>query len=227
MKMKKCIVSLLMIAILVIKSGTLAEAASSSVSYEGGAEKYVFLPGSEYTDSDLFDNFKGVMPGDTLQQIITVQNDSDNSDYVKIYMRAETHDDAGNPLSDNVAAETEIVSMQEFLGQLSMTVRKGDEVIFEASPDELDGLSENILLGEYEPGESSELIVELSVPIELRNEYMNHVGEIDWVFMVEELERAQTTVKTGDDSAAMIYIGCGSIAILVMIGMIVLKRKSE
>ena len=56
--------SALLLALVLLAVPVLA--ADSSVTYQGGAEKFVFLPGSEYTDSDLFDGFKGAMPGDTL-----------------------------------------------------------------------------------------------------------------------------------------------------------------
>ncbi|MFR1759206.1 MAG: hypothetical protein ACLSX2_05855 [Christensenellaceae bacterium] len=66
--------SLLLTLAFTLGLGSVALADDASVSYEGGAEQFVFLPGSEYTDTDLFDGFKGVMPGDTLTQKITVTN---------------------------------------------------------------------------------------------------------------------------------------------------------
>ena len=78
--------------------------AAAAVTYEGGAEKFVFVPGSEYSDSDLFENFKGVLPGDTITQTIRVQNASDKQ--VRIYLRAL-------PVSD---------IHKDFLSQLAMTV---------------------------------------------------------------------------------------------------------
>ena len=191
MKYKKCMISLLLIAILVIGNGMVIFAADSSVTYEGGAEKFVFLPGSEYSDSDLFDGFKNVMPGDKLQETIIVENNSRSSDYVRIYMRAEVHEEDSD--------------MQEFLNQLSMTVHNGGTQIYQASPDELDGLAENVLLGEFRPGESTELTVELEVPIEMDNTYANRIGEVDWVFVVEEINDPDK-VETGDSASMLLWI---------------------
>lgn len=187
-KLHKQISSLLLGTALAISSfSSVALAAESSITYEGGAEKFVFLPGSEYTDTDLFENFKNVMPGDSLEQKITIKNDYKGSDYVKIYMRAELHDETDNPMSPEVAKEEESVAeMNDFLSQLSMEIALGDKVIYQASPDQLDGLAENVLLGSFRKGVTAELTVKLNVPIEMDNKYANRISEVDWVFTVEE-----------------------------------------
>ena len=184
-----------------------AFAADASITYEGGAEKYVFLPGSEYTETDLFDNFKGVMPGDEIEQKITVTNKQGACDYVKIYMRAVPHDDTANPLSEDVAASETVATMEDFLHQLSLTVVKEDGiVIFKGTAEELDGLAENVLLGTFEKGESTVLTAKLSVPIELGNKYANRVGEVDWVFVAEELNNPEAP-ETGDTTNITLYVG--------------------
>ena len=152
-----------------------AFAADSSITYVNDAEKFVFVP-----SDNLFDNFKGVMPGDTIEQKITVKNGSNKM--VKIFLRA-------------VANENTV--MQGFLQQLSMTVKQGDKTLFDASPDKLDGLAENVLLGQFAPNQHTDLMVTLKVPLELNNDYANLTGVVDWVFTVEEV------IYSGDDSGAM------------------------
>ena len=66
-----------------------------------------------------------------------------------------------------------------------MVVKNGDQVIYQASPDQTAGLSEFALLGTYNPGDASTLDVILEVPITLGNEYMHQTGEVDWTFMAE------------------------------------------
>lgn len=202
------IVSALVLSMMLIL-GTTAFA-DSSVKYEGGAEKFVFLDGSKYSSSDLFGNFKDVMPGDELSQTIKIKNSFRDADTVKIYIRAVAHD-AQNPLSANVAAETDIPTMQDFLSQLSMRVTQGDKIIFEASPEQLDGLKENVLLGSFPKNSGTELVVTLSVPLELGNEFQSRIGEVDWVFTAEEICKPTpkpcdpSIPKTGDESSAALW----------------------
>ena len=225
--MKKTLKTISALAlVLVLLLGMSATAfAESKVTYEGGAEKFVFLPGSEYSETDLFENFKGVMPGDVITQEITVQNNNSKAEKVKIYLRAVVHDEQGNPLSEEVARTEDLVSMQDFLSQLTMTVKQGDKVLFSASPDELDGLKENVLLGAF-PGKSyTKLVVELSVPIELGNEYANRVGEVDWVFTAEEVTK---TVQTGDDSDLILWAALMTLSLVTAAGVILsLNRKNK
>ena len=190
---KQCF-SLLMALMLMMNITVTAFAAEPSVTFESG-KVIVFEPGSVYTDTDLFDNFKGVMSGDTLKEEVTIQNKSNDYDYIKVYMRAVLHDENGNPISEKVLAElrsderrgaaSELEYMHDFLSQLSMTVKSNGKVVYDALPDELNGFSENVYLGTLRKGESTKLDVQLNVPIEMGNEYANRVGEVDWVFVVE------------------------------------------
>lgn len=164
-----------------------AFAANSNVIFENEAEKFIFLPGSEYTDTDLFDNFKQMMPGDSRTQTVVVSNNYRGFDRIKVYLRALPHDSETNPLSDAVAKTETIASMEDFLSQLSMVVRADGNVIFSASPNELDGLKNNVFIGEIAYGETVKLDVELTMPIGLGNEYANRIGEVDWVFTVEQV----------------------------------------
>ena len=109
--MKRTIKIFSFLLVMMMLFTNVAFAADASVTYEGGAENYVFLPGSEYTDTDLFDNFKGVMPGDEIDQKITVKNEQGKCDRVKIYMRAVPHDDQANPLSEGVAANETVATL--------------------------------------------------------------------------------------------------------------------
>lgn len=191
----KAITSLVLMLFVVMSVSVTAFAASPSITFEGFSKGFDFQPGSEYTETDLFGNFKGVMPGDTVTETITFTNSANDCDFVNLYMRAEAHDETDNPLSPKVAEKETVATMTEFLSKLSMKVWNGTELIYDASPDQLDGLKSNKFLGTFRTGETATLKVELSVPIELDNKYANRVGEVDWIFHVEAYNESQLSVR--------------------------------
>ena len=191
----KAITSLVLMLLVVMSISVTAFAASPSITFEGFSKGFDFQPGSEYTETDLFNSFKNVMPGDTVTETITFTNSATDCDFVNLYMRAEAHDETDNPLSPKVAEKETVATMTEFLSKLSMKVWNGTELIYDASPDQLDGLKSNKLLGTFRTGETATLKVELSVPIELGNEYANRVGEVDWIFHVEAYNESQLSVR--------------------------------
>ena len=193
-KTYKTIFSLVLTLLLTVSLATSAFA-SSSITFKGFSAGFDFQPGSEYTETDLFDGFKNVMPGDTVTDTITFTNEATDCDYVNLYMRAEAHDEAGNPLSEKVAEKESVATMTEFLSKLSMKVWNGTELIYDASPDQLDGLKDNTLLGTFRTGDTTTLKVELTVPIELDNRFANRVGEVDWIFHVEAYNESQLSVR--------------------------------
>ena len=180
--------------------------AAAAVTYEGGAEKFVFIPGSEYSDSDLFENFKDVMPGDTLTQTIRVQNGTNKQ--VRIYLRAE-------PVED---------MYEDFLSQLNMVVECKDKEIFDAEPSKTAQLTNNTLLGTFKKAGSTELTVTLTVPAEMGNQYMGAIGVVPWTFMVEEIPE-DPSVHTGDWFQAGLWIGAAALLAAAVIVLIVLQRK--
>ncbi len=191
----KAITSLVLMLLVVMSMSVTAFAASPSITFEGFSKGFDFQPGSEYTETDLFGSFKNVMPGDTVTEAITFTNSATDCDFVNLYMRAEAHDETANPLSPKVAEKETVATMTEFLSKLSMKVWNGTELIYDASPDQLDGLKSNKLLGTFRTGETATLKVELSVPIELDNKYANRVGEVDWIFHVEAYNESQLSVR--------------------------------
>ena len=171
--MKKLIALLISLSLL-LSSAVTAFAADGKVTYNGNAGKFVFEPGSEHSLTDLFPNFKGVMPGDSLTQKITVKNDADNKVKVKVYMRAlGAHEDS-----------------VEFLSQLRLKVAKSADnemaYMFDAAANESAQLTEWVCLGTLYSGGQVNLDVTLDVPVTLDNLFQNLIGYLDWEFMIEE-----------------------------------------
>ena len=84
----KCMfrICLALLLTLLLCGSALAEA---NVNYEGGAEKFVFL-----SDNDLFDDFKGVLPGDVLVAVDghAIHNNWDLMDYRRTLHGGDTVD---------------------------------------------------------------------------------------------------------------------------------------
>ena len=201
--MKKTISFLLALLLL----ATTSALAASSVTFEGGAENFVFLPGSQFSDSDLFQNYKMVMPGDVLTQRITVCNTSNKQ--VRIYMRAEPVD----------------ASYRDFLSQMNLQVSCKDEQIFDAAVSETAQLTENTLLGTFKTAGSTELVVTLTVPLDLGNEYMCTMGIVPWTFLVEEVPD-EDTPHTGDDFELGTWLlAAGMILAAIAVVLVQMKRQ--
>ena len=188
--MKK-IITLFFVLIVALSSVLPVYAADGKVTYSGNAGNFVFEPGSDHSLTDLFPNFKGVMPGDTLTQKITVKNNADNKVKVKIYIRSlGAHEDS-----------------VEFLSQLGLKVAKSEDnemaYMFDAAANETAQLTDWVCLGTLYSGGEVNLDVTLNVPVELPNEYQNKIGYLDWEFMIEEFPVEPDDPKppqTGDNS---------------------------
>lgn len=199
-----------------------ASALESQVKFVGGAEKFVFLPGTDWSETDLFDGFKNAMPGDNLTEEIIVKNETNEYDYVKIYMRFLEHDESSNPLSTDVAESETIASMSEFLEQLTMQIYKGDELIYQSSPDKPDGLSEYVPLGQFAQGDNVKLRIELGVPIELDNRFSHRSGEVDLVFMAEGYGDSPRSADTGQntrDTSGVVAVVSGVAIVLIVVAL--------
>lgn len=191
----KAVFSLVLMLLIVMSLSSTAFAAAPSITFKGFTSGFDFQPGSEYTETDLFNSFKNVMPGDTVTETITFTNSASDCDFVNLYMRAEAHDETANPLSPKVAEKETVAAMTEFLSKLSMKVWNGTELIYDAAPNELGGLGSNKFLGTFRSGETATLKVELSVPIDLDNKFADRIGEVDWIFHVEAYNESQLSVR--------------------------------
>ena len=215
--MKK-LISLAIALILALASIVSASAISGEVRYNGNAKQFIFNPGSEYSPTDLFPEFKSVMPGDSITQKITVKNDKSNDCKVKIYMRA-------------LGAHEESV---DFLKQLDLKVEKAEDnemgYMFDAAASRKAQLKKWKYLGTLYSGGEVDLNVILDVPAELDNEYAEKIGYLDWEFKVEELpveEGDPEPPETGESRTAYIVLAVLLASVFIIIILASRRKKAS
>ena len=217
--MKKTMRNLLLILTVVtlMMSSTVTAFATGTVTYDGNAKKFIFEPGSKYSPTDLFSDFKGVMPGDSITQKVFIKNDVANDVKIRLYIRS---------LGAKEGSE-------DFLSKLNLRVsQNGDSNLFDAPADQSAQLTEWVYLGTFYSGAEIDLDVTLDVPTELGNEYQEAVGYLEWQFKVEELPVEPDDPKppqTGDTTNSTHYIVLASVSGLVLIFFLALgqRRKQE
>lgn len=204
--MKKIFVFITSVIILILSSSAVY-ADGGKVTYNGDSREYIFSPGSDHSPTDMFTDLKGVMPGDKRSQKITVRNDSSKEVKTKIWLRSEYADE----------------SSADFLSKLQMSLSVGNDngqaYMFSTSgsltPDN-DGW---ILLGLLYSGGEVDLTLDLYVPTELDNSYMDRIGFVDWTFKTEEFPKEPddpVPPKTGDTGSVDYLIIAAAAALLVL-----------
>lgn len=191
----------------------LGASAAGNVTYNGTSDTFIFAPGSDYSPTDLFTDFKGVMPGDEITQQLFIDNDVDNKVKVTLYMRA--------------LGETEGADSKGFLEQLTITVAAVDgEELFKAPASDPAPVDDWVCLGTFYSGAAVTLDVTLHVPIEMGNDTQNAIGFVDWEFKAEEYPpEPDDPTDTGDESRIAILACVAIVAVVAVVVVVEVNRR--
>lgn len=200
MKNIKTIISLVLVMAMMSGFAIAADYGhESTIILKGENDAEFITADTALTETDLFDNFKKVMPGDKLQEKVTVKNEVRNYDYITLHFALDLHDEENQPKVDET-----IERMHDFLSQLTMRIYDENDdhkLVFESTPEKQGELIEDYYLGSLEYSEQFDFIVELEVPLEMGNEYANRIGEVDWVFTYSGRDYPEDPTTTAPTTA--------------------------
>lgn len=212
------LISYFLIFTLALAAAIPASAEDGNVIYDNNTQNFIFAPGSDYSLTDLFPSFKDVMPGDTLQQRITVRNDRSNDVKVEIYIRS---------LGANEGSE-------DFLSQLGLRVKVAEDntmgYMFDAYSDQTDKMADWVCLGMLYSGGEVNLDVFLDVPVTLDNTYQQQVGYLTWEFMVIEYPVGPDDPEpppTGDETNLVLPLVLMGVCVITVIVLVIYRRKKQ
>ena len=236
-------------ALLFFGIATCALAADSKATYKGTAPLFVFAP-DDGSQTGLFNNLQGLMPGGTYTQQITVENTSGTRADIYLRGEAQTTEPSSNmqALTGSVSGLLEEITFKLMDG--SNTLASG--TLAEVWPASGSGYNTNkgrfIRLGTFYSGTQKALTLELKVPNDLGNEYQNAIGKVNWIFQVDvyqdggggdeyppiplgpptitvDGQRIPLAPGTGDSVSANMYLYAGGLILLALALAVMLSKR--
>lgn len=211
-KMLKKILSLTLTFLTIMSLCTVVWADNTDITFSReDTAKITFTKGKNaWTASDLFDNFKNVMPGDTKTQDITLTNKT-GEDTLHVYLSILPHDLENNQIDkdalegkfvaatwtdengDPLTGEALLKKMSAFLGYMTFTIYQGQETITKFTGNE--PFEGSVELCAIPKGETATITVQLEVSKDMENEFAHKAAEVDWKFTGIGITNKTLTVR--------------------------------
>lgn len=200
-KTKVFIVGLLLCLVLLPNSVNAAE--QPQVKYNARTHRFQL---EHVNGSDLFVDFKGVMPGDHLTTVIDVAT-------VNIK----------NPVRIYLDSEEEVIPIA--LESVRIRVESDGEVLSEDTLGQALNKGNRIFIHEFKQSGLKEVSVTLSVPETVGNEAADLEQPIRWEWIAQEAEGEYSSVQTGDNQSIYLWV----VVCLCCVGIIsvLLKKRSK
>lgn len=191
------------------------EEMSLSVEFRGDAYKLLAVP------DNFFHNIKRVMPGDVYEDKILLKNTT-NRDAV-LYFKTELPEQEDKKM--------------EFLESIELSIFLEDRLIYSGNLKSTE-LQQEVSLGTFKKATEDTLYFQIKIPSELNNSYALRDGDVKWIFTVEGEEtdsiitqeedlNQKNAAKTGDDSPILWYFVILAAGVLLMAGIMHIKKKEE
>lgn len=212
--MKKHVPVIALVAALLVwtLSMTAFAAEVPAVAYDGKNGTFTF---QNINENGLFGAFQEVMPGDerTTEIRVEMKNISRTS---RLYLRAEAVDGSNDALE-------------------ALTLRVSQNGTVLDSGNGVRCLGSDVQLGTFSSSGGTTLEVTLSVPTEVGNDLAKQMGELKWIFTVQEEgggshDGTVTPPKTGDDGMLPYFVALlvsSGTALIILIPLMRKKQQEE
>ena len=170
-KIKSLITTVSLLSIMTIQAEALHKV-PPNVELLGNAEGIVYVPGDEP-----FLLGEDMSPGDKVTRTLEIKNKYDKA--YELYLQAE---------------RVTPPEKYDLLDVINLKISYKDEVIYDGPVSGEDGLTENIELGLFEPGDEENLtaVAELD-PSATNPAYLNKTVQVNWIFTAQAKESSKPT----------------------------------
>lgn len=194
----------------------------AEVHYLGSDSGFQF----EGLGTDLFTNFKHLLPGCSRSQTIRITNESNHPAALSFYAA---------PARQEALTKEEEEQIEELISKYAtVEISDGTTLLYQGpvngnpdgAADKSMGESSAIKLGNFQPGQEKELYLSLRLDPDLTLEFCELTGNIDWIFTTEGNDAAAVP-KTGDTSQILLLFLCFAGSTIVLVFILFIKRGTN